>query len=180
MYVFISDGWISIIFNVVFKNGLLLKCFVVLNLIKIGNNVNGVFVKIFIILVNLVNWLYIFINDLFEKNKFFVVKMLFNFINKLLVMMVGIIGIKIFESIFINCCNGFIFLVDCVLIFEVVDVFFLVNFFSLLNILLIVLDLIIIWYCFLVENVFLIIFILFSVFLFIKFLLFKINCSFVV
>lgn len=73
-------------------------------------------------------------------------KILFNFINKLLVIIVGIIGIKILDNIFINFWNGFICLDDLFLIFEVVDVFFLVIFFNLLNILFIVFEFIIIWY----------------------------------
>lgn len=60
--------------------------------------------KVLIMFVRLVNFGLVLINDWFLINSFGVVNMLNSFINKLFVMIVGMIGIKILDNFFIVCC----------------------------------------------------------------------------
>lgn len=118
--------------------------------------------------------------SVFGLNKFFIVSKLLIFINKLVVIIVGNIGIKIFFNNLIKCCIGFFFcVVVCfVLFFEVFWVFVLLI--NCLYILLIVFGLMIIWYWWFVLNCFLINVLLFNVFLLILFLFLSIKCNCVI
>lgn len=112
-----------IILIVVLRNWFVLKCLVVEIFIKIGKNMNGVVDISWIIEEIFLIVGYIFLID-FGLKSLVVVKKFCNVINKLFVIRVGIIGIKIFDNNLINVIMGLNFLFLLVICFKLfVEIF---------------------------------------------------------
>lgn len=115
--VLLRFGVVIIILIVVFRNWFVLKCLVVEILIRIGKNINGVVDISWIIEEIFLIVGYIFLID-FGLKRFVVVKKFCRVINKLFVISVGIIGMKIFDSSLINVIIGLNFLFLLIICFK--------------------------------------------------------------
>lgn len=123
VFFFVKVGVVIIILIMVFKNWLVLKCLVLEIFIRIGKKMYGVVDIMLIIFFSFLMVGNIWMID-FGLNRFWEIKMLFKVINRFLVIRVGMIGMKMFDSNLMKVIMGLNFWFLVVICFKfLVEIF---------------------------------------------------------